>query len=140
MEATTVWRPFGYFEPCFNSRGRVQCAVDFFGRLRRDGDGGALKGRYRIFEPISARNTASGIYENGFFHGAARYSRKHDANGRLLKHVYNPRPLFGTAKHDSSRAIRPLQIPIGIVKPGLWKKLGAPGVLGSSTAWAEPAL
>jgi hypothetical protein len=32
-----------------------------------------------------------------------------------LKDVYNLRPLFRTPKHDSPRAIRPLQIPVGKV-------------------------
>jgi len=74
-----------------------------------------FKRRYRAFEPVSARNTASGIYENGFFHRTACYSRKHHANGRPLKDVYNLRPLFRTPEHDSPRAIRPLQIPVGKV-------------------------
>ena len=41
-----------------NSRGLVQCAIDFFRRLRRDGDRRAVERRYAIFEPVSARNTA----------------------------------------------------------------------------------
>jgi hypothetical protein len=86
--------------------------------LGGDRNGRFFKRSYRAFEPVSARNTASGIYENGFFHRTACYSRKHHANGRPLKDVYNLRPPFRTPEHDSRGAIRSLQIPVGKVVQG----------------------
>ena len=47
--------------------GSFQRPIDFFRRLRRDGNGSIRQRGHLYFEPVSAGDSTGGVYNDGFF-------------------------------------------------------------------------
>src|SRR5262249_26010595 len=98
------------FQRCRDPRRFVQRAIDLLGRLRSHGDGSIRSCRHVELQPVSARNTASRIYENSLFDRSAGGSWEHDAKGSPLKEVHDACPRFQAPSSNSTRPSPPLPL------------------------------
>src|ERR1700740_3242976 len=77
------------------------------------GKRGPRSARPKKLEPVTPRNTSSGINNDRLFHSTMFGSWEHDANRRSFKDILDAGAVLGATQYDPAESVRALQILIG---------------------------
>src|SRR5262249_38305588 len=111
-------RPRARRQPGRNERRLPQGAIDLLRGLRGDGDGCPVHRRHLALEPVSPRDAARGVEENGLPHLTVQGPWKHDPHGRPVEDVLDASAAHGASDQEAAATVRPLQILVGRLLTG----------------------